>query len=167
MTEVVSEALLTPAVWPRTARRADGVLQVGGVDVRDLAGEFGTPLYVYDEEEMRRHFPKLIAKARPARPLYEPVEGERLPTRISFDQSSTDQRTVIDIETEDRLGLLYVISKVLARLGVDISLAKIYTEKGAAIDTFYVRDRDGKPLMSEERQRQIADALRGALVVME
>ncbi|MEV5747178.1 diaminopimelate decarboxylase [Actinoallomurus sp. NPDC052308] len=44
---------LVPSVWPRGARREDGVLTVGGVDVRDLATEFGTPLYVYDEEDFR------------------------------------------------------------------------------------------------------------------
>ena len=37
---------LVPDVWPRGARRSGGVLTLGGVDVRDLAGEFGTPLYV-------------------------------------------------------------------------------------------------------------------------
>ncbi len=40
-------------MWPRNARREDGVLTVGGVDVRDLAKEYGTPLYVYDEEDVR------------------------------------------------------------------------------------------------------------------
>jgi diaminopimelate decarboxylase len=44
---------LTPSVWPRGARRQDGVLTVGGMDVRDLAAEFGTPLYVYDEDDFR------------------------------------------------------------------------------------------------------------------
>ncbi|GAA4612481.1 diaminopimelate decarboxylase [Actinoallomurus liliacearum] len=44
---------LVPSVWPRGARREDGALTVGGVDVRDLATEFGTPLYVYDEEDFR------------------------------------------------------------------------------------------------------------------
>jgi len=32
---------------------ADGSLSVGGVDVAGLAAEFGTPLYVYDEGELR------------------------------------------------------------------------------------------------------------------
>jgi diaminopimelate decarboxylase len=44
---------LDPAIWPRTARRADGVLSIGGVDVRDLAGEFGTPLFACDETDFR------------------------------------------------------------------------------------------------------------------
>src|ERR1700690_4499129 len=44
---------LHPEVWPRNARRSDGVLMLGGIDVRDLAEQFGTPLYVCDEEDVR------------------------------------------------------------------------------------------------------------------
>jgi len=45
---------LEPAVWPRcAARSATGVLELGGVDVRDLAAEFGTPAYVLDEDDFR------------------------------------------------------------------------------------------------------------------
>src|SRR5580658_7642586 len=44
---------LHPEVWPRNARRSDGVLTLGGMDVRDLAEQFGTPLYVCDEEDVR------------------------------------------------------------------------------------------------------------------
>ncbi|MFC6885584.1 MULTISPECIES: diaminopimelate decarboxylase [Actinomadura] len=43
---------LDPLIWPRSARR-DGAMTVAGVDVRDLAQEFGTPLYVYDEDDVR------------------------------------------------------------------------------------------------------------------
>src|ERR1700749_2487205 len=44
---------LYEGIWPRGARRQDGVLRIGGQDVRDLAAEFGTPLYVCDEEDVR------------------------------------------------------------------------------------------------------------------
>jgi diaminopimelate decarboxylase len=44
---------LHPDIWPRGARRSGGVLTLGGVDVRALAAEFGTPLYVCDEEDVR------------------------------------------------------------------------------------------------------------------
>ncbi|GAA2117518.1 diaminopimelate decarboxylase [Kitasatospora saccharophila] len=45
---------LDPKVWARTvARGADGALTVGGVDVRTLAEEFGTPAYVLDEADFR------------------------------------------------------------------------------------------------------------------
>jgi diaminopimelate decarboxylase len=46
--------VLHPQVWPRTAERtAEGVVRLGGVDVRDLAEEFGTPLFVLDEDDFR------------------------------------------------------------------------------------------------------------------
>jgi diaminopimelate decarboxylase len=45
---------LETAIWPRSARRDDGVLTIGGVDVRDLAAEFGTPLFVCDEDDFRQ-----------------------------------------------------------------------------------------------------------------
>ncbi len=44
---------LYPGIWPRGARRSGGVLTLGGADVRDLAAEFGTPLYVCDEQDVR------------------------------------------------------------------------------------------------------------------
>ena len=44
---------LDAAIWPRGARRAGGVLNLAGADVRDLAQEYGTPLFVLDEEDFR------------------------------------------------------------------------------------------------------------------
>ncbi|MBV8996023.1 MAG: diaminopimelate decarboxylase, partial [Pseudonocardiales bacterium] len=44
---------LHPGIWPRGAWRSGGVLMLGGMDVRDLAAEFGTPLYVCDEQDVR------------------------------------------------------------------------------------------------------------------
>ena len=45
---------LEASVWPATAARSvDGVLTLGGIDVRDLATEFGTPAYVLDEQDFR------------------------------------------------------------------------------------------------------------------
>ncbi len=45
---------LAPSVWPTTAHRGpDGALVVGGCDVRRLAADFATPLYVIDEADFR------------------------------------------------------------------------------------------------------------------
>ncbi|OBG36192.1 diaminopimelate decarboxylase [Mycolicibacter heraklionensis] len=45
---------LAPNVWPRnTVRGDDGVTQIAGVKVTDLAAEFGTPLFVIDEDDFR------------------------------------------------------------------------------------------------------------------
>jgi len=117
------------------------------------------------EEEIDFH--GLIGRQKAARPLYQSLEGERIPTRIHFDNDTSENRTVIDIETEDRLGLLYVISQVLSELRLDISLAKISTEKGAAIDSFYVAELDGQKIVSPHRQKFIEESLRVALARMQ
>ncbi|WP_329312135.1 diaminopimelate decarboxylase [Streptomyces sp. NBC_01262] len=45
---------LDPRVWSRTvARSPEGVAQVGGLDVRALAEEYGTPAYILDEADFR------------------------------------------------------------------------------------------------------------------
>ncbi|MGP3924794.1 diaminopimelate decarboxylase [Streptomyces sp. 8N616] len=45
---------LDPRVWSRTVTRdADGVVTVGGLDVKRLAEEFGTPAYILDEDDFR------------------------------------------------------------------------------------------------------------------
>ena len=112
-------------------------------------------------------FQTLIARQKVVRPLYQGLPGQRIKTRILFDNSTSEDRTVIDVETEDHLGLLYAISGVLTTLGLDIALAKISTEKGAAVDTFYVRDADGLKVESAERQREIAESLYEALKELE
>ncbi|MHA6785001.1 diaminopimelate decarboxylase [Pseudonocardia saturnea] len=45
---------LAPSVWPRNAARGPaGALEIAGIDVRDLAAEYGTPLFVIDEDDFR------------------------------------------------------------------------------------------------------------------
>jgi diaminopimelate decarboxylase len=46
--------LLPAKVWPRnTFRAADGVVRIAGVDVRELADTYGTPLFVVDEADFK------------------------------------------------------------------------------------------------------------------
>lgn len=45
---------LNPLVWSRNVCRNDaGVLEVAGIPVNELAGRFGTPMYVLDEQDFR------------------------------------------------------------------------------------------------------------------
>jgi diaminopimelate decarboxylase len=45
---------LVEGVWPQGAQRsAEGALTLGGLDVRDLAATYGTPLLVLDEDDLR------------------------------------------------------------------------------------------------------------------
>jgi diaminopimelate decarboxylase len=44
---------LVPHLWSTTARKVEGVLEVGGVALPDLAAEVNTPAYVLDEADFR------------------------------------------------------------------------------------------------------------------
>jgi [protein-PII] uridylyltransferase len=112
-------------------------------------------------------FHKHIARQNISRPAYQAYTGERIPTRIEFDNEASDTRSVIEVETEDRVGLLYTIAQTLTELDLDISGAKICTEKGAAIDTFYVREIWGGKILAEERLRAIDRKLRHAIEALD
>jgi [protein-PII] uridylyltransferase len=90
-------------------------------------------------------------------------DHERIPTVIRFDNETSDYYTVIEIETEDRLGLLYAISQSFAELHLDIALAKICTEKGAAVDSFYVATQDSRKVDSSAHQQFISEQLHTAI----
>ena len=44
---------LVATVWPSTASRVDSVLQVAGVPVTEAVAEYGSPLFILDEEHFR------------------------------------------------------------------------------------------------------------------
>src|SRR4029079_9336005 len=64
-----------------------------------------------------------------------------LPTQVTVDNKAHPNYTLVQIQTPDRLGLLYELLAAFGEQGISISLSRISTEKGAAIDTFYVVDR--------------------------
>src|SRR6201988_1862176 len=47
---------LEAGIWPQNVTRdaASGALTLGGMDVRHLAGRFGTPVFVTDEDDVRQ-----------------------------------------------------------------------------------------------------------------
>jgi diaminopimelate decarboxylase len=44
---------LVPQLWSSTARKVDGVLEIGGVPLTDLVAQHGSPAYVLDEADFR------------------------------------------------------------------------------------------------------------------
>lgn len=54
------DARLAPVFPEASSVTADGVLALGGVPVTELAAEFGTPLYVYDEAGLRAQLRRFI-----------------------------------------------------------------------------------------------------------
>jgi [protein-PII] uridylyltransferase len=81
------------------------------------------------------------------------------PTRIAIDNNAHPAYTVVDVQTPDRLGLLHSLLKAFGDEGLEIALSRVTTEKGAAIDSFYVTDELGQKLRDSERLGQLQQAL--------
>ena len=80
--------------------------------------------------------------------------------RVRIDNDVSSQSTVIEVQTEDRLGLGYYIAKTLADLGLNILSAKLATEKNYAFDVFYVQTREGEKITSSFQMTEILERLR-------
>jgi [protein-PII] uridylyltransferase len=75
-------------------------------------------------------FGPLLEKARRKVPPRVAIDLE-FPTKIIADNKAHPAYTLIQIETPDRLGLLFDLLSVFGREGISISLSRISTEKGA------------------------------------
>lgn len=71
---------------------------------------------------------------------HRPAQEMEFPTYIAIDNKAHPGYTLIQIQTPDRLGLLYDLLSCLGHERVTIALSRISTQNGAAIDTFYVTD---------------------------
>ncbi|MGF1657464.1 MAG: [protein-PII] uridylyltransferase [Verrucomicrobiales bacterium] len=97
----------------------------------------------------------LIAKAqgKHSPPLYD------FPTKIAIINDLSPEYTLVEVRTPDRLGLLYDLLKTFDELDIDIALSRITTEKGAALDSFYVTTRGGKKISTAQEIRRLQEAL--------
>ena len=65
---------------------------------------------------------------------------------------------------DDRIGLLYKITRTIFELGLDIRIAKIATKGDQVADVFYVRDLEGRKVEDKSELRKIVETLNEALV---
>ncbi|MCH8307661.1 MAG: [protein-PII] uridylyltransferase [Proteobacteria bacterium] len=80
-------------------------------------------------------------------------------TAIDFTRDPAKQRTVMELVTGDRPGLLSDVGRVFVEMGIDIDTAKILTIGERAEDVFYISNVSGEALSdkicAELRQRLI------------
>ena len=67
------------------------------------------------------------------------------------------------MQTADRLGLLHDLLAALNRLEVRVALSRVATEKGGAVDSFYLTDVEGRRLADPAALRRLRDAVRAAV----
>jgi [protein-PII] uridylyltransferase len=85
------------------------------------------------------------------------------PTQIRFDNSTSEQHTIISVFAYDRSGLLYDISKALFDLKLDLQVAKVSTHLDQVVDVFYVTDIEGKKVTEPTRLYTLRQSLLRAI----
>ncbi len=101
------------------------------------------------------------AGIRARRNAARPVEC-LAPSTVRFDAEASATATVIEVRADDEPGLAYRIASAMSSLGLNITFAKIATEKGHALDIFYVTDSTGQKLAATETiriERALLEAL--------
>ncbi|WP_292024778.1 [protein-PII] uridylyltransferase [Maritimibacter sp. UBA3975] len=88
----------------------------------------------------------------------------KVPTNITFDNEGSDIYTMIEVDTRDRPGLLYDLTRTLADNHVYIASAVIATYGEQVVDTFYVKDMFGLKFFSDAKMKSLERKLREAIV---
>ncbi len=87
----------------------------------------------------------------------------KVPTTISFDNEGSEIYTIIEVDTRDRPGLLFDLTRTLAHNHVYIASAVIATYGEQVVDTFYVKDMVGLKFLSEAKRARLEKQLRTAI----
>ncbi|MGM0584307.1 MAG: [protein-PII] uridylyltransferase [Pseudomonadota bacterium] len=100
---------------------------------------------------------------KPKRKVKKRESKFRVPTRVTFDNASSDLYTVVEVDTRDRVGLLYDLTRALAASNATIASAIIATYGEQAVDVFYIKDLFGLKITSATKMRTIETRLREAI----
>jgi [protein-PII] uridylyltransferase len=79
----------------------------------------------------------------------------RVGTEVEVDNDVSAHFTVLDVYTQDRVGVLFAITNTLFHLGLSIHLAKITTNVDQVLDVFYVTGADGRKIVDAEQLAHI------------
>lgn len=113
-------------------------------------------------EEMLRHVLDCsreiedVTRELPAQKAFDPNLHETFPRRVFLSNTRNPNQTTMEVQALDRLGLLYSILTAIGQHHIQVDNARIATEKGAALDTFYLTDGNGDKI----NDRAILDALK-------
>ncbi len=115
-----AEIVMAEQKWAKFHAVLDGVLD-GKVDIANL---------------VRSSKPSLFFQKR----------APKVSTAVNIDNEASDDFTIVEVFTEDRIGVLFTITYSLHQLGLSIHVAKISTNVDQVADVFYVTDEAGRKI---------------------
>jgi len=101
---------------------------------------------------------RLSRKLTPLRNKPQAVQ-QRLESKVAIDNQVSDLYSVIEVFSEDRIGILYNITKTLSDFGISIYRARIGSKADQVVDVFYVLDYDGKKIEDPDFKKELQQGL--------
>lgn len=129
--------------------------------------DFGQPLGQVKKDRLRADLEKLLTGQEDAIEVLA-RRGKVVPERlvlhgINVNNSDSRQHTVVNIRADDQKGLLFKLTDSMASEGLDISVAKVTTWRGAAEDAFYVRSLEHRRKLTDDEAERVTERLRERL----
>jgi len=101
---------------------------------------------------------RLSRKLAPLRSRPQVVQ-QRLESKVTIDNQVSELFSVIEVFSEDRIGILYDITKTLSDFGISIYRARIGSKADQVVDVFYVLDYDGKKIENPDFKKELQQGL--------
>jgi [protein-PII] uridylyltransferase len=164
-----------------------GLLFLSGFNILSLYSEGGVlglsinVFWVQPQDKVRaqnfvrmfrtRNLEKIIEQIRKKREnsqfggwQFSVKKNSRDSVKVIFDNTTSQNYTIVEVYCYDRPGLLFDISCAISFMGYEISVAKISTREDKVADIFYIRDRaTGKKLLDEQCE-VLKDSIRDAII---
>ena len=135
-------------------------------DLFQVMNRQGRPLEEPDADSLRHRLVEALAEQRVLEPVRRPIPRRlrpfQVPPEIHFRRGRDGRVTELEIGCTDQPGLLSKVSAALLQCEVDIHDAMIATLGDRVEDTFFITDRDHRPL-EEAEQARVAEAIRAIL----
>ena len=90
------------------------------------------------------------------------TEEEELPVWVVVNNNAHPTCTILEVQAPDRLGLLYHLLRAISHGGNSIDAARIATEQKAALDVFYLRNKEGGKIEDRNALLRLEGRLRAA-----
>lgn len=119
-------------------------------------------------EQFRIHLEKMLAGPVSFKDLIEDqnrsngVLKKVLPSvqpDISINTEASDFYTIVEVTGEDRLGILYELTRALTDHGCDIHFARISTLGNRIVDVFYIQDTLGEKIEGKDKTEPLKESL--------
>ena len=167
---------------PGLFSRVAGVLSLNGLTVLEAAAHSAENQMALEQFRVQSNFGSEIPWERVIRDLEKALDGRlalaarleerskayrrprRLPGLVTHpevivDNDLSHDATVVEVRAPDGVGVLWRITRALHELDLDITSAKIQTIGTDAVDSFYVRDSEGRKITDHDYLGEIRRSL--------